>query len=557
MKKLFAIIGIIIAVLIIAALCIPFFINVDSFRPKLEQSLSASLNRQVQIGKLQASIFSGGASASNIVISDDPAFNKGPFLQASSLKVGLRLMPLIFSRTLSVTGITVENPDIVLLRNSAGKWNYSTMGSSSSKPQQQTSDKNLPQVSVDKFQIVNGKIRVGQSSGRKAGQERVYSNVNLTAKNISLTGVMPFTLTADTPGGGALTLDGQAGPLNREDSARTPLDATIKVEHADLAKTGFLDPSSGLAGILDFNGKLKSDGTTLHSDGNVKATRLRVIKGPGEAKAPVTIDYKTNYGLESQTGTIDAALHTGNSTTTAGGSIDAKGEDTTAKLKIQGKNMAVNDVEALLPAFGVVLPAGTSLQGGVINLDMNAQGPLDRLVITGPLSVSQTHLTGFDLAQKLGALGSFAGIKSSPDTLIQTVSSALRVAPEGIRADNILVNVPSIGSLTGNGVIGANNSLDFKMLLKLASGAGSVLGKLTSVSTSVQNKGIPFLIQGTTSNPKFLPALGNELKSGVEGGLLNAIQGNKGGQAGQKPDLKGILGGLLNKKKPSPSPSPK
>jgi AsmA protein len=557
MKKLFAIVGIIVAVLVIVVLCIPFFINVDSFRPKLEQSLSASLNRQVQIGKLEASIFSGGASASNIVISDDPAFNKGPFLKAASLKVGLRLMPLIFSRTLNVTGITVENPDIVLLRNPAGKWNYSTMGSTSSKPQQQTSDKSLPQISVDKFQIVNGKVRVGQSSGRKAGQEHVYNNVNLTAKNISLTSVMPFNLTADTPGGGALALDGQAGPLNREDSARTPLDATIKLEHADLAKTGFLDPSSGLAGILDFSGKLKSDGTTLHSDGNAKATRLRVIKGPGEAKAPVTIDYKTDYGLESQTGTLGTALHTGNSTTTAGGTIDAKGEDTTAKLKIEGKNMAVNDVEALLPAFGVVLPAGTSLQGGVINLDMNAQGPLDRLVITGPLSVSQTHLTGFDLAQKLGALGSFAGIKSSPDTLIQTVSSALRVAPEGIRADNILVDVPSIGSLTGNGVIGANNSLDFKMLLKLASGAGSVLGKLTSVSASMQNKGIPFLIQGTTSSPKFVPALGNELKSSVGSGLLNAIQGSKGGQAGQKPDLKGILGGLLNKKKPAASPSPK
>ncbi|HKW75035.1 MAG TPA: AsmA family protein [Terriglobales bacterium] len=557
MKKLFAIVGIIVAVLVIAALCVPFFINVDSFRPKLEQSLSASLNRQVQIGKLDASIFSGGASASNIVISDDPAFNKGPFLKASSLKVGLRLMPLIFSRTLSVTGITVENPDIVLLRNAAGKWNYSTMGSSSSKPQQQTSDKSLPQISVDKFQIVNGKVHVGQSSGRKAGQEHVYNNVNLTARNISLTSVMPFTMTADTPGGGALALDGQAGPLNREDSARTPLDATIKLEHADLAKTGFLDPSSGLAGILDFSGKLKSDGTTLHSDGNAKATRLRVIKGPGEAKAPVTIDYKTNYGLESQTGTLETALHTGNSTTTAGGSINAKGEDTTANLKIQGKNMAVNDVEALLPAFGVVLPSGASLQGGVINLDMNAQGPLDRLVITGPLNVSQTHLTGFDLAQKLGALSSFAGIKSSPDTLIQTVSSALRVAPEGIRADNILVDVPSMGSLTGNGVIGANNALDFKMLLKLASGAGSVLGKLTSVSGSVQNKGIPFLIQGTTSNPRFLPALGNQLKSTVGTGLLNAIQGSKGGQAEQKPDLKGILGGLLNKKKPAPSPSPK
>ena len=128
MKRLFAILGIIVVVLIVAALLVPLFINVDSFRPSLEKSLSSSLNRQVQIGKLDASLFSGGASATNISISDDPAFNKGPFLRASSVKIGLRLMPLIFSRQLSVTGITVENPDIVLLSNPAGKWNYSSLG---------------------------------------------------------------------------------------------------------------------------------------------------------------------------------------------------------------------------------------------------------------------------------------------------------------------------------------------------------------------------------------------------------------------------------------------
>ena len=145
-------------------------------------------------------------------------------------------------------------------------------------------------------------------------------------------------------------------------------------------------------------------------------------------------------------------------------------------------------------------------------------------------------------------------MKSSPDTLIQTASSALRIAPEGIRADNIVLDVPAIGNLTGNGVIGANNSLDFKMLLKISGGAGSVPGRLTTVAAAAQNKGLPFLIQGTTSNPKFLPALGNDLKTNLKGGLLGAIQGKQSGQANQKPDLKGILGGLLNKKKPAPTP---
>jgi AsmA protein len=548
MKRLLAVVGIVVAVLIIVVVAVPLFIDVDSFRPNLEKSLSSSLNRQVQIGKLSASIFSGGASASQISIRDDPAFSKGPFLQAGSLKVGVHLLPLIFSKRLEVTGITVERPEIVLLKNAAGKWNYSTLGNSSSS-KEPSSKGGGPAISVDKFQIVDGKVRVGESSGHNASHEHVYDKVNLTASNISPTSAIPFTLSADTPGGGSLKLDGQFGPLNSQDSSRTPLDAHVTLQHADLASTGFVDPSSGLAGNLDFDGKVKSDGNKIQSDGKIKASNLRVVEGGAAAKAPVTLDYRSEYGLQSQSGTINANVHTGNSTVKSSGTLASRGTDTVASMKVQGNNMAVNDVEALLPAFGVVMPSGASLQGGTINMDMTAEGPLDRLVITGPLKVSGTRLTGFDLGAKLGAMAALTGIKPSSDTLIQTVSSALRVAPEGIRADNILVDVPSIGSLTGNGVIGSNNSLDFKMLMKLSKTSGGLLGNFTQVSTALQNKGIPFLIQGTTQNPRFLPAIGNQVK-GLKQGLLETVTGNQNAQQGQqKQDLKGILGGILGKKK--------
>jgi len=68
-------------------------------------------------------------------------------------------------------------------------------------------------------------------------------------------------------------------------------------------------------------------------------------------------------------------------------------------------------------------------------------------------------------------MAALAGVRPSSDTLIQTFNAAMRVAPEGIRADNIFLDVPSIGQLTGNGVISPNNALNFKMALKLASGA--------------------------------------------------------------------------------------
>lgn len=561
MKRLLVISGIVVGVLLLVIIAVPLFINVDNFRPDLEKKLSAALNRQVHIGKLDASLLSGGASATDITIADDPAFNKDPFLKAASVKVGVQLMPLIFSRQLKVTSLTIQKPDITLLKNAAGKWNYSTIGATaqktapepSGKTAPEPSGKSAPDISVDKFEIAGGTVRVGHSSGHSAGKESVYQNVDLVAHNISAQSAMPFTLSAGMPGDGTMKLEGQAGPLNPADSAKSPLDAKLTLKHADLGATGFVDPSSGVGGVLDFDGQVKSDGHRLHSEGKAKAADLRVVKGGQPAKQPIALDYKSDYALDSDTGTINANLHTGNSLTNASGTLSAKGEDTLANLKIVGKNMAVNDVTGLLPAFGVVLPSGASLQGGNINMDLNATGPLDRLVIDGPLKIEGTHLSGYNLGSKLGAIAAFTGNKSSTDTLIQTFSSALRVAPEGIKADNIVLDVPSLGTVTGNGVIAGDNSLDFKMLIKLAGTANNLLGSLTGGSASAQSKGLPFLIQGKTSNPVFRPALGSAVTGDLQNSLLNAVQGNKGNktdqQNQQKPDLKDALGGLFNKKK--------
>ncbi len=551
MKRLLVISGIVVGVLLLVVIAVPLFINVDSFRPDLEKKLSAALNRTVHIGKLDASLLSGGASASDITIADDPAFSKDPFLKASSVKVGVQLMPLIFSKQLKVTSLTIQKPDITLLKNAAGKWNYSTLGATAQKTAPEPSGK-APDVSVDKFEIAGGTVRVGHSSGHAAGKESVYQNVNLVAHNISAQSAMPFTLSADMPAGGSMNLEGQVGPLNPTDAAKSPLDAKIKLKHTDLGATGFVDPSSGVGGVLDFDGQVKSDGHKLHSEGTAKAADLRLVKGSQPAKQPINLDYKSDYALDSDTGTINANLHTGNSLTNASGTLNAKGEDTLANLKIVGKNMAVNDVEGLLPALGVVLPSGASLQGGNINMDLNATGPLDRLVVDGPLKIEGTHLSGYNLASKLGSIAAFTGNKSSTDTLIQTFSSALHVAPEGMKADNIVLDVPSLGVVTGNGVIAGNNSLNFKMLVKLSGAANNLLGSLTSGGSAAASKGLPFLIEGTTSNPVFRPALGSAVTGNIQNSLLNAVQGNKGNktdQQNQKPDLKDALGGLFNKKK--------
>jgi len=188
-----------------------------------------------------------------------------------------------------------------------------------------------------------------------------------------------------------------------------------------------------------------------------------------------------------------------------------------------------------LPAVGVGLPSGASLEGGTININLALDGPVDRLVTTGTAQVSNTHLKGYDLASKMKGLSALAGLKSnSSDTLIENLSSNVRVAPEGIRADNLDIVVPSIGKLTGNGTVSSSNALNFHMLATLSGGAMGEMTKGMSAPGGGKGGGIPFMIQGTTSQPTFVPDVGGMVKGAIPNLQQNPVGGKLGGLFGGK-----------------------
>ena len=81
--------------------------------------------------------------------------------------------------------------------------------------------------------------------------------------------------------------------------------------------------------------------------------------------------------------------------------------------------------------MAVVLPSGSSLKGGYAAVKLDIEGPLDKLVITGPLSVNETKLANFDLGSKLRTVASLAGVKIAPDTDIRTLSLKVRNSVKG------------------------------------------------------------------------------------------------------------------------------
>ena len=132
-KNILKIVGIVIAALFVIAIALPFFINVNNYRPQIESNLSSALGRPVKVGDLSLSILSGSVEANQLSIADDPKFSNTSFIQAKSLKVGVELMPLIFSRQLNVTHLAIEKPQIALLRNREGIWNFSSLGNQANR----------------------------------------------------------------------------------------------------------------------------------------------------------------------------------------------------------------------------------------------------------------------------------------------------------------------------------------------------------------------------------------------------------------------------------------
>jgi AsmA protein len=215
-------------------------------------------------------------------------------------------------------------------------------------------------------------------------------------------------------------------------------------------------------------------------------------------------------------------------------------------MKLNADNMSVDDLETLLPALGVTLPSGSSLQGGTLSADMSVNGPVEKLVITGPVKLANTKLHGFDMGSKMSAISMLSGVKTGSDTEIQTFSSNVHVAPSGIQTSNVNLVVPSLGTVTGDGTVSPSNALDYKMKASLNGTAVSSASALAGLSG--KGASIPFFIQGTASDPKFVPDVKGMLSSGLGNGLGKSLGSQvPGGQNTQ--GVVNAIGGLFGKKK--------
>ncbi len=472
---------------------------------------------------------------------------------------GLTLDAAWSGQQMHITKLVIDGPHVTVVQT-----NKPEPAAAAPKPHGKSM---MQSLAIDSLELNNGSVTM-TSAGQT--QPTVYQNLHATLTNLTPTTASPFTASAQVPGGGSVSANGTAGPFNTENDAATPVSAQVALRHLDLQTSGMIAPGAGIGGLADMDAKIVSNGETLNANGTAKVDGLRLAKTGTPSQTPVGLQFAVAQNERALTGEVQRAVITiGHDVVNVSGTYQKSGPTTAVDLKVNGQSMSINDLEAFLPSLGVKLPSGSRLQGGTLTVNLTVSGSTAEPVISGPVSLSNTELAGFDLNSKLGPLAQLTGARPSSGTPVRSLSMVVRSQGSDLRTDNIALDVPSLGTATGAGTVN-NGALDFHVVVKAllltkglggvtgggsAGGGGGIAGQLMglipggagkALGGGVLRGGIPVAIGGTTTNPTFVPNMAG-VASSLGASVAERELGGKGtrSKSGTQDQLTNALGGLL------------
>jgi AsmA protein len=517
-------IGALIALVLLVAVCLPLFLNADSFRARIESTLTKSLGRQVTIGKLELSVWSGGLVASNATVADDPAFSPQPFIQADSVKIGVEILPLILSRQIHIRGFSLISPKVQLIRAANGTWNYSTISKSNPSAQDADTKQAFPDLTVGHVTVENGRFTVGTLSakgGPASAPVRVYDQVNLEVKDFGFKNAFPFTASAKLPADGTVNLTGTAGPINEQDASATPFSGQLELKHIDPLAAGFVDASAGVTGtvesmILDasWNGQQMHVKKLLVDTPHLTVQRSNAPKPPTPAGTTAE-----GANMLDSLSVDDAQIKNGSVTLTTAGQA---GTAVYEQLNAQITNLTPTTSSPF--TISAQLPGGGSLNAngkvGPLNRVNDASTPLDAQVTLKHVGLATSGVLPPDAGID-GMADLQARVQSNGQTLNATGSTqiaGIKLAKNG-QPSAKPVQVQFAIAQDERAMTGQVQKAVFTVGRAIINMAGTyqTSGPTTAINLKVNGDGVPI-----DEIVAFLPALGVRLPQGsqLKGGTL-------------------------------------
>lgn len=373
--------------------------------------VSASLGRRVDAGEVRVRLLPRPrAVLEDVRVAGAPG--EAPMVRARRVSGSLALGPLLRSRgrTIEITSLTLEEPEVVLVREPGGRWSFEGLGGAPSAPGRGPSR----QAAIEEAAVRRGTLHIIDRTAEPAVQVTV-GDIDARARGLGTAGSESVelraavfadrqNLRADARSQGQGGQGGAAAWSGQISLSSASLDALRQ------ALPGRV-PESVRGGMLDLRATFAAtSAAALQAQGQLSVRALQVGGRPASASSDFTVSEAPAGGLSASLTNL-AVTGPG---LDLGGRVDLAGPPPSIRFALSGKTLNVDALKAATgsaprgpsrasgpPPLASARASGTLhfdevLAGGLAAQDVNAQAALQRGVLT--LSRCQARLYGGDVS---------------------------------------------------------------------------------------------------------------------------------------------------------------
>ncbi len=543
------IIVILVVVLIVLAVAIPPFLNVDRYRPQIVKVIEENTGRKASIGKISARLLpSVGFVIENFTLSNPEGFGGENLLSVEAIRGTLQWMPLL-SREFRLSSIELVKPRINLLVDERGAENYDFVDKSKPAKPAPAGEPAFKLSDIDSIEITDLELTVGQVTGRKRtvipslrarGLNAEMSNIALDAKRLK-----QWQAESNLKGA-TIELPGLRGPLTFKSGDFVLKDGAADSDfEVEVAKAADVDGKLKIANIEDPVVNFEMHTALLDVDQLAAASTKAGEPAPAApaqqrskliAQGKVSADRVRWAPYEGTQARADVKVYTDKieaplTMLMYGGSLgvssrlDRRQSPERFSSNIEVKKLDVSKVMA-------VSPDTRGKMTGTADLTMQVFGSLgpnlmNSLTGTGNMAVRDGKLPGFNMSGTMASLAKLQNVLTlgqgsaqafAGETSFKSITADLRIASARVHSQRIHLDSPS-GTVDLSGSLGFDKTLNYDGQAVLMGGDGTsggaknpaqaITGILGGVmKQTVGRLSVPFAVRGTIDAPKIQPGRG-------------------------------------------------
>src|SRR3984893_10446719 len=544
-------------VLLLLALAVPYFLNVDRYRDTIAAAIAKQTGRKVTLGPIHARLFPGaGVSVADLHIGNPSGFPAGDLIGADEIRVNVALAPLLHS-TIHVNSIDLVHPKLIVLTDSGGKNNY-TFTHAEPAPAK-SGDSGMALDQIDSINLTGAEVVLGSVIKGAAAPLADIKGIGVTLHNFAINPMRMHDWQAESNlSNVTLSLSGWKDPIAFRTGKFTLSGGKLDAQFvADLATAADI---KGTLNVPDFehpqvNFEMSSSQLDIDKlievagsgpsgpgagpsepsaasapskpapDASAKPGAKAPPKATSNAPAPaakselvarghINIEKITTKPYTVGPANVEIRVYTDRAelwpisigmyggTLQLSSRIDRVTDPARFTANVQMRNL---DVAKVLD----VSPSARGKMGGKGELDLQLGGSLSdawkkALTGTGKFAVRNGHLPGVNLAGAAQSVGKLAGVGG--DTPFTVLEGDINIANQRVSSKQIHLDSPS-GIVDLRGSVGLDGSLDYQGQVVVNPGAvagtgalGSIVGGL--ISSRVSKITVPIALGGTIESPK-------------------------------------------------------